>query len=211
MKVQFCIVARFQLLSLSSHHPSSLSPPHHTQGFPESSFSSATPARASRPHSHLTPVGGRGAAFPHSCLLPPSPENSCQHDMGTVWRSQRSTHIRHDICSHCPVLIAYSVPKQGRAGNKNNSALSFYSLAIYILELVFVPPLLSLLSHAHYLPGVDHVCVQSMDGQLSFFRNENAAFSCFLPDFLLPGPLRYLPRTDSLLTTNSARMLQTFR
>lgn len=92
-------------------------------------------------------------------------------------------------------------------GRPENSALSFHSLAIYILELIFVP----LSPLALYLPGVDHVCVQSMDGQLSFFHHENAAFSCFLPDFLLPGPLRYLPRTDSLLTTNSARMLQTFR
>lgn len=50
-----------------------------------------------------------------------------------------------------------------------------------------------------------------MDGQLSFFHQENTAFSCFLPDFLLPGPLQYLPRTDSFVTTNSARMLQTFR
>jgi len=59
--------------------------------------------------------------------------------------------------------------------------------------------------------GVDHLCVQSMDGQLSFFHQESASFACFLPDFLLPGPVRYLPRTDSLVTVNSAHVLQTFR
>jgi hypothetical protein len=40
-------------------------------------------------------------------------------------------------------------------------------------------------------PGIDVVCVQSYDGQLSFFEGEAHAFSRFLPDFLIPGPLCY--------------------
>ena len=50
-----------------------------------------------------------------------------------------------------------------------------------------------------------------MDGQLSFFTQESATFTCFLPDFLLPGPIAHLPRTDSLITVNSAHTLQVFR
>ena len=55
------------------------------------------------------------------------------------------------------------------------------------------------------------MCVQSMDGQLLFFHQDSPAFSCFLPDFLLPGQLGYLPRTDSIVTINSAHILQAFR
>ena len=43
--------------------------------------------------------------------------------------------------------------------------------------------------------GKDLICVQSMDGLLSFFHHENY----FLPDFLVPSPLGYLPRTDSIV------------
>ena len=57
----------------------------------------------------------------------------------------------------------------------------------------------------------DQICVQSMDGQLFLYHHDTPAFSCFLPDFLLPGPLRYIPRTDSFVTVNSSHFLQTFR
>ena len=50
-----------------------------------------------------------------------------------------------------------------------------------------------------------------MDGQLSFFHQDSPAFSCFLPGFLVPGPLTYLPKTDSLVTVNSAHTLQVFK
>ncbi len=59
--------------------------------------------------------------------------------------------------------------------------------------------------------GCEGVCVQSMDGQISFYTRGSHSFSCFLPDFLLPGPLAYAPRTDSLITLNSAHILQVFR
>lgn len=50
-----------------------------------------------------------------------------------------------------------------------------------------------------------------MDGQLAFYTHGAHSFSCFLPDFLLPGPLAYAHRTDSLVTVNSAHSLQVFR
>ena len=59
--------------------------------------------------------------------------------------------------------------------------------------------------------GADYICVQSMDGQLSFFVHESFAFAVFLPDFLTPGPLCYLPRTDCIITANSSRQLQCFQ
>jgi Bardet-Biedl syndrome 9 protein len=57
----------------------------------------------------------------------------------------------------------------------------------------------------------DYICVQSMDGQLSFFVHDSFAFSVFLPDFLTPGPLCYVARTDSIVTANSSRQLLSFQ
>lgn len=59
--------------------------------------------------------------------------------------------------------------------------------------------------------GKDLICVQSMDGMLSFFQHDAFIFSCFLPDFLVPGPLGHLPRADSIVTVTSAHVLQSFK
>lgn len=59
--------------------------------------------------------------------------------------------------------------------------------------------------------GDELMCVQSMDGQLAFFHQDSPMFTCFLPDFLLPGPLDYILYTDSLITVNSAHVLQVFK
>eukprot|EP00793_Prasinoderma_coloniale_P000005 PRCOL_00005513-RA len=57
----------------------------------------------------------------------------------------------------------------------------------------------------------DGTVVQSMDGELSVFECDVAAFRRFLPDFLLPGPLVYAQRTDTLVTANSRFEVQGFR
>ena len=63
----------------------------------------------------------------------------------------------------------------------------------------------------YMLAGGDHLCVQSMDGQLSFFANGTCVFECFLPGFLIPGPLCCCPATDSLVTTTSSLGVQGFK
>jgi len=59
--------------------------------------------------------------------------------------------------------------------------------------------------------GIDGLCVQSLDGQLSFFESESLAFSRFLPNFLLPGPLAYVPETDSFITANSGLTIESYK
>ena len=39
--------------------------------------------------------------------------------------------------------------------------------------------------------GLDYLCVQSFDGQLSVFECESFAFARFLPNFLIPGVNMY--------------------
>lgn len=62
-----------------------------------------------------------------------------------------------------------------------------------------------------WLLGKDFICVQSMDGMLSFFEQESFAFGRFLPGFLLPGPLKYVKRIDSFVTVSSSRMVESYK
>jgi len=59
--------------------------------------------------------------------------------------------------------------------------------------------------------SMDCLCVQSLDGQLCFFEGESVAFKRFLPNFLLPGPLAYVPETDSFVTANSAMNVECYK
>ncbi|XP_056376403.1 protein PTHB1 isoform X1 [Hyla sarda] len=59
--------------------------------------------------------------------------------------------------------------------------------------------------------GRDLICIQSMDGMLMFFEQESYAFGRYLPGFLLPGPLRYSPKTDSFVTVSSCRQLESYK
>ena len=61
------------------------------------------------------------------------------------------------------------------------------------------------------LSGKDFICIQSMDGMLSFFEQESFAFGRFLPGFLLPGPLSYVGKTDSFLTCSSSRVVESYK
>ncbi|KAJ3626277.1 hypothetical protein MTP99_016789 [Tenebrio molitor] len=57
----------------------------------------------------------------------------------------------------------------------------------------------------------DFVCVQSLDGLLTFFEQESFAFCCFLPEFLLPGPMVFVRRSDSFVTANSDWHIASFK
>ena len=57
----------------------------------------------------------------------------------------------------------------------------------------------------------DSICVQSMDGILSFFEQESHISDGFLPNFLLPGPIVYISKTDLFITCNSQLEVESFR
>jgi Bardet-Biedl syndrome 9 protein len=42
--------------------------------------------------------------------------------------------------------------------------------------------------------GKDYICVQSLDGELLFLEQERVSFSKFMPNFLVPGPICYVPQ-----------------
>lgn len=59
--------------------------------------------------------------------------------------------------------------------------------------------------------GRDFLCVQALDGTLSFYEQESFVFSRQLPDFLLPGPLIFVPSTDAFVTCNSHFHVDSYR
>ena len=57
----------------------------------------------------------------------------------------------------------------------------------------------------------DHLCVQSLDGTLSFFEHERVGICCQLPDFLLPSPICYLKSADTFVVCDAAWILHTYK
>jgi len=58
----------------------------------------------------------------------------------------------------------------------------------------------------------DYICIQSLDGVLSFFEQDAFAFSRLLsPNFLMPGPLCYMAKTDSFIICNNAMQIESYK
>lgn len=76
---------------------------------------------------------------------------------------------------------------------------------------VIATPLPLLLCFLHPVAGVEHIAVQSFDGQITFFEQEALAFSRYLPNFLLPGPLAYAAASDSFITSTASLELVAYK
>mmetsp|Transcript_24838 Transcript_24838/g.59115 ORF Transcript_24838/g.59115 Transcript_24838/m.59115 type:complete len:829 (+) Transcript_24838:232-2718(+) len=60
--------------------------------------------------------------------------------------------------------------------------------------------------------GKDLIAVQSLDGEITIIEQDKISFSVFLPDFLVPGPLCYVPYpNDVFVTVNSQFDCQAFK
>lgn len=57
----------------------------------------------------------------------------------------------------------------------------------------------------------ESIAVQSMDGQIAVFEQERFAFRRACEGILLPGPIAYVPRTDSLLVMTSDCNLDSYK
>lgn len=60
------------------------------------------------------------------------------------------------------------------------------------------------------VPGGDSVLVQAYDGQLYIFEEGNLIQTTYLEDFLVPGPIKYVHETDSIVTCSSAFEVQSY-
>lgn len=59
--------------------------------------------------------------------------------------------------------------------------------------------------------GRDFICIQSSDGALGFYEQENYLFAVQLPGFLLPGPLVYCNSIDCFLICNSNMQIEAYK
>jgi Bardet-Biedl syndrome 9 protein len=57
----------------------------------------------------------------------------------------------------------------------------------------------------------DLICVQTLNGQLQILDQGKELFTCRLSDTIVPGPLAYVPRTDTIVTISSSRYLDGYR
>lgn len=62
-----------------------------------------------------------------------------------------------------------------------------------------------------HVKGKDFICIQALDGTLSFYEQESFAFSRFLPNYLLPGPFRYDSINDSFIVATASRTIESYR
>eukprot|EP00286_Rhodomonas_abbreviata_P017546 CAMPEP_0181342530 /NCGR_PEP_ID=MMETSP1101-20121128/31054_1 /TAXON_ID=46948 /ORGANISM="Rhodomonas abbreviata, Strain Caron Lab Isolate" /LENGTH=436 /DNA_ID=CAMNT_0023454003 /DNA_START=221 /DNA_END=1528 /DNA_ORIENTATION=+ len=60
--------------------------------------------------------------------------------------------------------------------------------------------------------GKDLIAVQSLDGEITIIEQERISFSVFLPNFLVPGPICYVPYPlDIFVTVNSQMECEAFK
>jgi len=60
-------------------------------------------------------------------------------------------------------------------------------------------------------PNTHYICLQSMDGQLAVYEHESFAFSRFLHNYLLPGPIHYSAKLDAFITCNSSFEVECYK
>jgi hypothetical protein len=59
--------------------------------------------------------------------------------------------------------------------------------------------------------GRDYICVQSMDGQLSFYEQDHASFTRQLERCLIPGPMCYVAKTDSIVISTCEMTVESYK
>lgn len=58
----------------------------------------------------------------------------------------------------------------------------------------------------------DYICIQSLEGVLSVFNQDTFAFSRALsPNFLVPGPICYMAKTDSFIICSNSMFIEAYR
>ncbi|XP_065183492.1 protein PTHB1-like [Sycon ciliatum] len=118
-------------------------------------------------------------------------------------------------------LAVYSLRKQSKSAQAASGATTGGSSdsqagAAYTLEECYRHAL----KHVAYnmcqgsfgkTDGTECICVQSLDGMIYTFDAAVLHYGCYLPSFLLPGPIAYSQSLTALLTASSTRQVQCFK
>lgn len=55
------------------------------------------------------------------------------------------------------------------------------------------------------------ICIQALDGTLSFFDQDTFLFMCIFNDIVIPGPIDYVATSDLFLICKSTWVLEIYR
>merc|ERR1719506_3178113 len=94
----------------------------------------------------------------------------------------------------------------------NNGSINYYSL-VQAYEHQMQRPCYSM-TYGPMGGGLDrdYICVQSLDGVLSFYEQDSFAFQRMLrPTFLVPGPMAYMAKTDSIVIATDFMTVEAYR
>jgi len=113
-------------------------------------------------------------------------------------------------------FAVYTIIKEGTSDYSSTSDSESIPLEGYSLHLYYEHPLPRLSYNFCYGPfggayGKDYICIQSFDGQLSFFEQDHFTFHRFLSTSLAPGPITYSRAMDSFITFNSSMEVECYK
>ncbi|XP_060529140.1 protein PTHB1 isoform X3 [Cylas formicarius] len=157
------------------------------------------------PNCDLTETGGLGGFRPNDLLIEKLfDEPILQVGCGKVASGTTELHL---VVLHSKLLSIYNVvSKNGKNEQGNQCFLQIlyeHKLRKSAASMVIGP--------FGGLQNRDFICVQTLDGLLVFFEQENQGTYVVLPDFLLPGPIVYVKSSDSFVTTNTGWELMSFK
>ena len=113
-------------------------------------------------------------------------------------------------------FAVYTIVKQASESFVSSNDQDPNSMEGYTLHLYYEHALQRLSYNFCYGPfggafGKDYICIQSFDGQLSFFEQDHFTFQRFLSTSLVPGPLTYSKSMDSFVTFNSSMEVEAYK
>ena len=129
--------------------------------------------------------------------------------------SNGETHL---AILHPRLLSVYTIQKGSNTAEQSNSSfkasesgiLDSYQIVLLYQHKLARAAFSLTIGHFGGVINKDFMCVQSIDGAISVFEQESYTFSRFLPNFLLPNPIVYVERTDSLVTLSSSYEVESF-
>ena len=57
----------------------------------------------------------------------------------------------------------------------------------------------------------DLICIQALDGTLSFFDQDTFLFMCIFDDIIIPGPICYVANSDQFVVCKSTWVMEIYR
>ena len=112
--------------------------------------------------------------------------------------------------SNEPSTSSFKSTEASTSSSNKNGLLDSYQIVLLYQHKLARAAFSLTIGHFGGVINKDFMCVQSIDGAISVFEQESYTFSRFLPNFLLPNPIVYVERTDSLVTLSSSYEVQSF-